>query len=73
MAVEIPYNRELDFEYGVAAELSPLEGDSDDFTDFVVQLESITPVPEPGMLGLLGFTLLGLGMRSRRRQPRART
>ena len=31
-----------------------------------------TPVPEPGMLGLLGFGLIGVGLARRRRQPSLR-
>jgi hypothetical protein len=32
-----------------------------DFDDFVVYVESVTAVPEPGTLALLGLSLLGLG------------
>lgn len=42
-------------------------GNNNDFNDIVVQLESITPVPAPGTLALMGLGLLGLGAGRRRR------
>jgi len=41
-------------------------GGDEDYTDFVVMIESITPVPEPGLAALLGAGLIGLGLSRRK-------
>lgn len=41
-------------------------GGDEDYNDLVVLVESVTPVPEPSVLALLGAGLLGLGLSRRR-------
>jgi hypothetical protein len=38
-----------------------------DFTDFVVMVESVDPIPEPSFILLLGSLLIGLGLLERKR------
>lgn len=39
--------------YYVASEVTPINGNSDDYTDLVVQMESMIPIPEPASAVLI--------------------
>lgn len=59
--------------YLLAWEDTSLSGGSDsDYNDMVVYVESVTKVPEPGSLALLGLGLSGLAFVSRRKQKGAK-
>jgi len=55
-------------EWIMAWEFSDTTGGSGDFTDFVLLVESVNPVPTPGTLALFGLGLVGVAFAVRRRR-----
>lgn len=59
-------------EYIMAWEDTPFASSDLDYNDFVVAVESVTPVPEPAVLGMFSLGLIGIlfAVRQRRRKGR---
>ena len=55
-------------EYILAWEDLPLATSDKDYTDFVVMVESVEPVPEPALIAMLGLGLAAFGFVSRKRK-----